>query len=72
LEDRAILGVTGYQTPPRDGMMRKSKFVFEPETYLCPEGQLLPYATTDRTGYTALLKATKGDGRDAGPRWRLK
>ncbi|EFM58372.1 putative transposase-related protein [Brucella sp. BO2] len=31
LEDRHILGVTGYRTPtpPRDGMMRKSKFAFE-------------------------------------------
>lgn len=55
LEDRAITGVTGYRnpTPPKDGMMRKSKYVFEPETdgYRCPEGQLLIYATTDRNGY---------------------
>ncbi|MBZ9788907.1 IS1182 family transposase [Rhizobium sp. 3T7] len=36
-----------------DGMMRKSKFVYEPETdgYRCPEGQLLAYTTTDRHGY---------------------
>ena len=34
-------------------MMRKSKFVYEPEVdgYRCPEGQLLTYATTDRNGY---------------------
>jgi transposase len=55
LEDRAITGVTGYRnpTPPKDGMMRKSKYVFEPATdgYRCPEGQLLTYATTDRDGY---------------------
>jgi transposase len=55
LEDRKILGVTGYRnpTPPKDGMMRKSQFVFEPETdgYRCPQGQLLTYATTDRNGY---------------------
>jgi hypothetical protein len=55
LEDRTILGVTGYRnpTPPKDGMMRKSKFVYEPEAdgYRCPEGQLLAYATTDRNGY---------------------
>ncbi|MGO4486779.1 transposase, partial [Rhizobium sp. 2TAF27] len=40
-------------TPPRAGMMRKSKFGYEPETdgYRCPEGQLLAYATTDRNGY---------------------
>ena len=55
LEDRTILGVTGYRnpTPPGAGMMRKSKFGYEPETdgYRCPEGQLLAYATTDRNGY---------------------
>ncbi|MCJ8520766.1 transposase, partial [Pseudorhizobium tarimense] len=55
LEERQILGVTGYRnpTPPRDGMTRKSKFVYEPEAdgYRCPEGQLLAYATTDRNGY---------------------
>jgi len=55
LEARDILGVTGYRnpTPPEPGMMRKSKFVFEPEQdgYHCPQGQLLTYATTDRNGY---------------------
>ncbi len=55
LEDRQILGVTSYRnpTPPKPGMMRKSTFVFEPETdgYRCPEGQLLTYSTTDRNGY---------------------
>ncbi|SKA21545.1 Transposase [Consotaella salsifontis] len=55
LEDRKILGVTGYRnpTPPKPGMMRKSKFTFEAEAdgYRCPQGQLLAYATTDRHGY---------------------
>lgn len=55
LEDRAILGVTGYRnpTPPKPGMMRKSKFVYErpADAYRCPQGQLLAYATTERTGY---------------------
>jgi transposase len=55
LEDRAILGVTGYRnpTPPRPGMMRKSRFAYEQELdgYRCPQGQLLTYATTDRNGY---------------------
>lgn len=55
LEDRAILGVTGYRTPspPRPGMMRKSAFAYDAEAdgYRCPEGQLLVYATTDRGGY---------------------
>jgi hypothetical protein len=54
-EERKILGVTGYRrpTPPKDGMIAKSKFVFEAETdgYRCPQGQLLAYATTDRNGY---------------------
>lgn len=55
LEKRAILGVTGYRnpTPPKPGMMRKSKFVYDEiaDGYRCPQGQLLAYATTDRTGY---------------------
>lgn len=55
LENRDILGVTGYRnpTPPKAGMMRKSKFVHDAEVdgYRCPEGQLLAYATTDRNGY---------------------
>jgi len=55
LEERAIAGVTGYRhpTPPRPGMMRPSRFVYEREAdaYRCPQGQLLAYATTDRGGY---------------------
>ncbi|WP_306258416.1 IS1182 family transposase [Pararhizobium sp. IMCC21322] len=55
LEDRDVLGVTGYRnpTPPRPGMMRKSKFIYEPQHdgYRCPQGQMLSYATTGRNGY---------------------
>lgn len=55
LEDRDIRGVTGYRnpTPPKAGMMRKSRFIYEPQNdgYRCPQGQLLTYATTDRNGY---------------------
>ena len=55
LEDRAIDGVTGYRnpTPPAPGMMRKSKFAYDPalDAYRCPQGQAIAYATTDRTGY---------------------
>jgi len=55
LEERQILGVTGYRnpTPPREGMMRKSRFVYQKDAdgYRCPAGQLLGYATTDRNGY---------------------
>jgi transposase len=55
LEQRGILGVTGYRrpTPPRPGMMSNKQFHYEAEAdgYRCPQGQLLAYATTDRTGY---------------------
>jgi hypothetical protein len=55
LEDRGVLGVTGYRrpTPPRPGMMANKAFTYEAEAdgYRCPQGQLLAYATTDRTGY---------------------
>ena len=55
LADRDILGVTGYRnpTPPRVGMLRKSKYVYERQVdgYRCPNGQLLAYSTTDRGGY---------------------
>lgn len=55
LTARGITGVTGYRnpTPPRPGMMRPSRFTYEAGTdsYRCPQGQSLAYATTDRTGY---------------------
>ncbi len=55
LEQRAIAGVTGYRTPspPRPGMMRPSRFIYEEQAdiYRCPQGQALAYATTDRQGY---------------------
>lgn len=55
LEERGILGVTGYRNPtrPKPGMMRKSRFQWEQDRdgYRCPQGQLLRYATTDRHGY---------------------
>src|SRR5690606_37726240 len=55
LEERSILGVTGYRrpTPPRPGMMPPKAFTYEAHVdgYRCPQGQLLAYARTDRTGY---------------------
>lgn len=55
LEERAILGVTGYSrpTPPKPGMMSRKGFAYERDQdgYRCPQGQLLAYATTDRSGY---------------------
>jgi hypothetical protein len=55
LEQRGILGVTGYRRPmpPRPGMMPAKAFTYQRELdgYRCPQGQLLAYVTTDRTGY---------------------
>jgi len=55
LEERGIPGVIGYRRPttPRPDMMASRQFVYEAATdgYRCPQGQLLNYATTDRTGY---------------------
>lgn len=54
LHDRGILGVTGYRRPnKRKGFMAKRQYEYLPEqdAYRCPNGQLLPYSTTSRTGY---------------------
>jgi hypothetical protein len=55
LEERGILGVTGYRrpTPPKPGMITSKAFVYESslDGYRCPQGQLLAYARTDRSGY---------------------
>jgi transposase len=55
LEERRIPGVIGYRrpTPPRPGMIPRKAFQYEAQAdgYRCPQGQLLAYATTDRTGY---------------------
>ena len=55
LEERGILGVTGYRnpTPPKAGMMRKKAFAYDQDrdAYRCPNGEFLPYTTTDRSGY---------------------
>ena len=54
LEDRDILGVTGYRRPNlRKGFMPQRKYIYEKErdAYRCPNGQILSYATTDRNGY---------------------
>lgn len=54
LEERGILGVTGYLRPsgPK-GMLRKRAFAYDAtlDAYRCPEGQILSYATTARDGY---------------------
>jgi transposase len=55
LVERNIMGVTGYRrpNPPAPGMMDKSQFIYQPyeDGYMCPNGQFLPYATTNREGY---------------------
>jgi len=54
LENRDILGVTGYlRLTGRKGMMRNRAFTYDPDenVYRCSERQALPYATTDREGY---------------------
>lgn len=54
LEERDILGVTGYRRPShRKGYLPKRKYLYEKDLdgYRCPNGQLLTYATTDRNGY---------------------
>jgi hypothetical protein len=42
-----------FKAPPRPGMMASKVFTYEADVdgYRCPQGQLLTYATTDRTGY---------------------
>jgi len=54
LEDRAIQGVIGYSRPThREGFLHKRDFVYDRDIdgYRCPQGQFLPYRTTNRDGY---------------------
>ncbi len=54
LEERGIYGVTGYRQPNHgEGLFAKRKFQYAPEldVYICPNGQLLSYRTTNREGY---------------------
>jgi transposase len=54
LEERNIHGVIGYRTPThRDGYFYKREYRYNQEldVYLCPNGQLLSYRTTNREGY---------------------
>lgn len=54
LVDRQISGVVGYKRPhsPK-GRLKRRQFSYDAETdsYRCPEGQVLAYATTNRVGY---------------------
>jgi transposase len=54
LEERSIYGVIGYRTPThRDGYFYKREYRYDEklDVYICPNGQLLPYRTTNREGY---------------------
>ncbi len=54
LEDRKIYGVIGYRRPThRQGYFRKHDYRYDRkrDRYLCPAGQVLTYATTNREGY---------------------
>lgn len=54
LEERGIYGVTGYRQPNHgEGLFRKRKFQYDArlDVYICPNGQLLTYRTTNREGY---------------------
>jgi hypothetical protein len=54
LSDRELFGVIAHRRyHPTKGLFPKWKFTYNPEanSYLCPEGQILPYRTTTREGY---------------------
>jgi hypothetical protein len=54
LSDRELFGVIAHRRyHPTRGLFPKWKFTYNPEanSYLCPEGQILPYRTTTREGY---------------------
>ncbi len=53
LADRNIYGVMPYKRPMgRPGMIKKRDFIYDEhyDCYLCPEGQVLNYSTTNREG----------------------
>lgn len=54
LEDRGVAGVMGYRTPNhKPGTFYKRQYLYDAyrDEYLCPQGQSLPYSTTNRLGY---------------------
>lgn len=62
LEDRKIKGVIGYRRPThRKGYLRKRDFDYVPgiDGYRCPQGELLPYGTTNRSGYREYKSSPK-------------
>jgi transposase len=55
LDERDITGVLGYRrpTPPKPGKLGPKAFAYDAASdgYRCPQGQVLAYATTNRSGY---------------------
>lgn len=54
IEDRGIYGVMAYRRPNhKKGYFYKREYHYDTkrDVYLCPEGETLSYATTDRQGY---------------------
>jgi transposase len=54
LEQRGIAGIMGYRTPNhKPGTFYKRQYHYDAyrDEYLCPQGQALPYSTTNRIGY---------------------
>ena len=54
LQERNIYGVIGYRTPThREGYFYKREYRYDQklDVYICPNGQLLTYRTTNREGY---------------------
>lgn len=54
LEARDIYGVIGYRRPNhREGYFYKRDYAYDRErdVHVCPQGELLPYRTTNRNGY---------------------
>lgn len=58
LEDREVFGVISYRKPNhKKGYFYKREFKYQPDEncYICPEGEQLRYATTNREGYRSYL-----------------
>lgn len=54
LEQRGVYGVIGYRRPNHhDGYLYKREYHYDAlrDGYMCPQGQFLPYRTTNRMGY---------------------
>ena len=54
IEQRGINAVMGYRRPShKDGYFYKRQYTYDAiaNTYTCPNGQIIPYSNTNRTGY---------------------